>query len=232
MKARKEQNLILIKSDLTGADKTFRRIHSVIAWGDPTSSDTAAREHAMVTAGEMENDWFCVVGQFSGKMDALLKTAIATKDDLLVEYFHAPPEPPGLLQQLYDEDGLTRYRIKSFNRWGDPIPEVKKPQEKWATYRDSATIATVLEYQDMFLEDFESCRLIVERLTKDKKVYWLPHLVGMLEKSKNQSNAAEIPIFRAWVYVVWILWETSRNRGRSDQKQPTEWPWGDEFINQ
>lgn len=233
MKAFRENRQLFIKSDFTKAQVPFKRVHGVIHWGNPKSDDEIAQEHALVVGGEMENGRYYVLNEFCGGVDKLLSKAIEFKDDLLIDYFHVPPQPPGLLNLAYEVDGLTRYKVKSINRWGDPIREASEPREKWPTFRDWDVTATVLEYADPFLDDFDACQVVAERLANAKRVEFSVYNLPRLEKVRGQNDRAESSVFRAFVYLIWYLWQSSEtNRPLSRTKlDPSSWPWGEEFVN-
>src|SRR4030067_545438 len=107
MKARKENGKLIVRSDFTKSEVPFKRTHAVITWGNPDADDEAVRDHALVVGGEMENGRIYVLNEYCGGMDKLMAKAVEHKEELLISYFHVPPNPPGLLQLLYDADGLT-----------------------------------------------------------------------------------------------------------------------------
>ena len=233
--------LVYVPSPLTGTTKAFLRVHGGLAWGDSTSDDKSESYHAVVIAGEEENHRINVFRQASAKWPDFLDQLIVLKDTLLVQYYHIPPssrkvtesasgllkpgEPTGFRDQLFDLDGLGRYKIRGRNQWKQPIFVEGEPAEKWPTFRtdlDNRPVVIICDYPDRFLLDFEAARLLVAGLIDAGEVVGDPKLLGNFEKASHQKpgDAMRQPIFRAFVGICWTLWNTSEAR-RHGQKQET-----------
>lgn len=252
----KKDNLFYVPSPIATADgsravKSFRRIHGGIAWGDPASDDKSETHHAVVIAGEDESYKIVAFKQFAGKWADFLEQLIILKDTMLVQTFWIPPssrrvteggsgllrpsEPTGLREQLYDLDGLTRYKPRGRNRWRQPIFLEAEPAEKWPTFRTDLPerpTAIVCDYDDRFLVDFESSRLLIDRLV-GTEIGGDPKLLAPFEKASHQkpSDTIKQPIFRAFVGVCWQLWQTSEKRRHAAPDSRTGFPTWEEYQN-
>lgn len=226
MKANKtDDNIILL------GDKRFLRIHGAIAWGDPSADDPVETGHAVVIAGEYEDYRISIRRQFQGKFLDLCDELIRLKDEFLVSAFWVPPEPEGMLQQLLELDGLTRYIVIKRDQHYRTIYRVQDPETKWPSFRAERPTAILPVYSETYLADFESCRIKVDSLIRADRVRGDMKMLGPLEKELSGLSAGEAakrPLFRALVGVVWQLWQTSAERRlQRTNDQGSNYPWQD-----
>jgi hypothetical protein len=225
MKAEKTEDGIILLGD-----KRFLRIHGAVAWGDPSADDPIESGHAVVIAGEYEDSRISVRRQFIGKFLDLSDELIRLKDDFFVSAFWLPPEPEGLVQQLLALDGLTRYIPRSRDANKRTVYKVTEPFDKWPSFRAERPTAILPVYSDIFLTDFESCRIKVDQLIRGDKVRGDMKMLGPLEKELSglsTGEAAKRPLFRALVGVVYQLWLTSAQHRVTPKTPATNTPWMD-----
>jgi hypothetical protein len=85
-------------------------------------------------------------------------------------------------------------------------------------------------YSDIYLTDFESCRIKVDQLIQSDLVRGDMKMLGPLEKELSglsTGEAAKRPLFRALVGVVWQLHLTSAQRRTQKQSTGPTSPWQD-----
>jgi len=225
MKAQKNEDGVILLGE-----KRFLRMHGAIAWGDPNADDPIESGHAVVIAGEYEDFRMSIRRQFQGKFLDLADELIRLKDNFLVSTFWLPPEPEGLVQQLLALDGLTRYIPRSRDQHKRVIYKVTEPFDKWPSFRPERPTAILPAYADLFLTDFESCRIKVDQLIRSDLVRGDMKMLGPLEKELSGLSAGEAakrPLFRALVGVVYQLWLTSAQHRRTNQTPATNTPWQD-----
>ena len=225
MKAEKTKDGIILL-----ADKRFLRIHGCIAWGDPSADDPVETGHAVVIAGEYEDFRISVRRQFQGKFLDLTDELIRLKDTFLVSSFWVPPEPEGMPLELFALDGLTRYIPRGRDRMRHQVYLVQDPETKWPSFRIERPTAILPQHSDIFLIDFESCRIKVDQLIRQDRVRGDMKMLGPLEKELSglsTGEASKRPLLRALVGVVFHLHLTSAQHRKQPEDTDRGYPWKD-----
>lgn len=232
MKARydEETELVYLESEITGAEKGFKRIEAVGAYGDPETDDPILFNDALIMAGEADDGRIFLLREFFGEFDEFVRTAIEWKDRYYCLKFHVPPEPIAHLRGLYEEDGLTKYAVAYRTEHG-PVHKVREPQKRWPHFRSRTQKATVLKLQARLLLDFEAARIQVYRAKQAGELVGDMKFLPMTERTwgprQNLRENLKIPIFRAAIGAGWTMLATRKEEKIKSQEEGKPWPWKD-----
>jgi hypothetical protein len=228
MIATQNNGLYQVTSPTSGKPKSFKRICGCIAWGDPGKTDALQRDHALVYGGETPAGNVIVFNEFQASLPDLIEEMIRLKDTLCCLTFWGSEEFGGHWLRLFDEDGLTRYQREPTEQTNIPRYKETEPLRRWPTFRDRNHVADIYEFHDEFQLDFEACRSDVERLVSDKRVATIKAATPTIEKlgGKSIADKSQLPVFRAYIGLVWHVWQTSELNAAEPIPTPKRWHWG------
>jgi hypothetical protein len=226
-----QSGLFLVPSAVTGAVKGFYSIAGAFAWGNAASANDKERLHALVVAGEAEDGAVVSIREVQAPWAGLVNRAIDLKDAFLLTRLYAPEQPPGLLHDLRNVEGLTKYTV--VGRRGElPIYEETEPTKRWPCFREFTHKAYVIALPTTLTGDMESAYEAVSNGIASKKILvdktFCP-TVDRLSDIKKPTDARSLAVFHAFVYVVKTLLDQAerRRRPKVEADNGPSFPWDD-----
>lgn len=190
----------------------FIRICGAVAWGDDSSTDEAARAHAMVVGGELKDNALFVFDAVTEPWVPLVESMMRAVEQTHCYTWWVDPSAEGRVRELYRTDGLAFFK------------KVLPPED-----RPDGCAARICPWWNTFSDDIEGARVVVDKLRHDKVVgidATIPSVRKAFMGTKPAQTQAATP--KAVIALLWHMYQTSTVKRGVKQEMPIRWPWGGE----
>jgi len=204
----------------------FRRFEAAFGWMPPGPDSERKAIHALIVAGEEEDESWTHFEEYMGPLDRIVDAAISAKDRLWLPRIWCDPTGLSNLIAVRKVDGLTHYDIAGDDVFKRPVYVEKHPEERWPHFTAERRVCSLNAVPDHIHADlaagYERVRTAINRRGKYQLRYHddIKEAAWCTENHPNPKEIFDHPVLVALSFGVWAL-ERYRKEPEAPKKEET-----------